>query len=162
MQYVVTMDSCQCGQAIEPTVIEHQASLNIIWNDLSYQVSVNYTSTSSSPSVNEESSKTKRKHFVPDRESWNKIKKKESIENASGELYSTLNEIKESLCSDGTIELIQFLKEDSEKQAKRDNMFLNLMSQMVQSYSIRSTVSSFPCYPSPYPTQHHYQINRNY
>ena len=70
-----------------------------------------------------------------------------------GEFNSTLNEIKESLCNDGTNELIQFLKEDSEKQAKRDNMFLTLISQMVQSHSIHSTVSSVPCYPSPYPTQ---------
>ena len=32
-------------------------------------------------------------------------------------------------------------------------MFLNLMSQIVQSHSIHSTVSSVPCYPSTYPTQ---------
>ena len=55
-------------------------------------------------------------------------------------LGSTLNEIKKSLSSDGTNELIQFLKEDSEKQAKRDNMFLNLISQMVQIHSVHSTV----------------------
>ena len=148
MQYVVTMDSCQRGQAIGPSAIEHQANPNIPGNDLSSQVSVNNTSSSSSPSVDEESSKTKQKRFVPDRESRNKIKKKESIENVFGELNSTLNEIKKSLSNDGTNELIQFLKEDSEKQAKRDNMFLNFTSQMVQ-----STVSSVPCYPSPYPTQ---------
>ena len=140
MQYVVTMDSCQRGQAIEPSAIEHQANPNISGNDLSSQVSVNNTSSSSSPSVDEESSKTKQKRFVPDRESRNKIKKKESIENVFGELNSTLNEIKKSLSNDGTNELIQFLKEDSEKQAKRDNMFLNLISQMVQIHSVHSTV----------------------
>ena len=102
MQYVVTIDSCQRGQAIEPSAMEHQASPNISRNDLSYQVSVNDTSSSSSPSVNEESPKTKRKRFVPDRESRNKIKKKESIENIFGELNSMLNEIKESLSNDGT------------------------------------------------------------
>ena len=123
------MDSCQPGQAIEPSAIEHQASPNISGNDLLYQVSVDDT-RSSSPNVNEESSKTKRKGFVPDRESQNK-KKKGSLENVFEELKSTLNEIKETLCNDGTNELIQFLKEDSEKQAKRGNMFLNLMSQMV-------------------------------
>ena len=85
MQYVVTMDSCQRGQAIEPSAIEHQANPNISGNDLSSQVSVNNTSSSSSPSVDEESSKTKQKRFVPDRESRNKIKKKESIENVFGE-----------------------------------------------------------------------------
>ena len=56
------------------------------------------------------------------------------------------------MSNDGTSELLQFLKKDSKKQAKRD-MFLNLMSQMVQSHSIHSTVSSVPSYPSPYPTQ---------
>ena len=152
IQYLVTTDSCQCGQAIEPSAIEHQASPNISGNDFLYQVSVNDTSSSSSPSVNEESSKTKRKHFVPDWESRNKIKKKESIENVFGELNNTLNEIKKSLSNDGISELLQFLKKDSKKQAKRD-MFLNLMSQMVQSHSIHSTVSSVPSYPSPYPTQ---------
>ena len=58
MQHVVTMGSCQRGQAIEPSAIKHQASANISGNDLSYQVW--YTSSSSSPSENEESSKTKR------------------------------------------------------------------------------------------------------
>ena len=53
MQYVVTMDSCQRGQSIEPSAIEHQASPNICGNDLSYQVSVNDTSSSSCPSVSE-------------------------------------------------------------------------------------------------------------
>ena len=153
MQYVVTIDSCQRGQAIEPSAMEHQPSPNISRNDLSYQVSVNDTSSSSSPSINEESSKTKRKRFMPDRESRNKTKKKESIENIFGELNSSFDEIKENLCNDGTNELTQFLKEDSEKQAKRDNMLLNLMSQMVPTYSIHSTVSSVPCCPSPYPTQ---------
>ena len=84
MQYVVTIDSCQRGQAIEPSTMEHQASPNMSRNDLSYQVSVNDTSSSSSPSVNEQSSKTKRKRFVPDRESQNKITNKESIENVFG------------------------------------------------------------------------------
>ena len=32
-------------------------------------------------------------------------------------------------------------------------MFLNLMSQMVQSHLIHSMVSSAPWYPSPYPTK---------
>ena len=84
MLYVVTMDSCKRGLALEPSAMEHQASPNISGNDLSYQVSVNDTSSSSSPSVNEESPKTKRKRFVPDRESRNKIKKKESIKMCLG------------------------------------------------------------------------------
>ena len=71
------MDSCQPEQAIEPSAIEHQASPNISGNDLLYQVSVDDT-RSSSPNVNEESSKTKRKGFVPDRESQNKKKKKKA------------------------------------------------------------------------------------
>ena len=68
-------------------------------------------------------------------------------------LESTLDEIKKSLPNDGTNELKQFLKEDNERQAKRGDMFLNLMSQMVQSQSMYSTVSSVPCYPSAYPIQ---------
>ena len=76
---------------------------------------------------------------MPDRESRNKTIKKERIENVFDELNSALNEIKKSLSNEDTNELIQFLKEDSEKQANRDSMFLILMSQMVQSHSIHST-----------------------
>ena len=36
MQYVVTMDTCQRGQAIEPSDIEPKASPNISGNDLLY------------------------------------------------------------------------------------------------------------------------------
>ena len=97
MPYVLAMDSCQRGQAIEPSAIEDQASPSISGNDLSYQVSVSDISSSTSPGLNEESSKTKRKRFAPDRESRNKIKKKESIENAFGKLNSTLKEIKKKL-----------------------------------------------------------------
>ena len=50
------MDSYECGQAIETSATKHQASPNISGNNLSYQVSVNDTSSSSSPSVIEESS----------------------------------------------------------------------------------------------------------
>ena len=60
------MDNYQRGQAIEASAIEHQASPKIYGHDLLYQFSANGTSSSSSPSVNEESSKTKRKCFVPD------------------------------------------------------------------------------------------------
>ena len=73
---------------------------------------------------------------MPDRESRTKTIKKERIENVFDELNSALNEIKSN---EDTNELIQFLKEDSEKQANRDSMFLILMSQMVQSHSIHST-----------------------
>ena len=86
MQYVVTVDGCQRGEAIEPITIKHQASPNISGNDLLYQVSVNDTS---SPSVNEVSPKTKWKGFMPNQVPRSKIKKKESIENVFGELNST-------------------------------------------------------------------------
>ena len=61
------MDSCQRGQAIESSSIEQQASQDISENDLWYQISVNSTSLSSSPCVNEKKFKIKRKYFVPDR-----------------------------------------------------------------------------------------------
>ena len=56
------------------------------------------------------------------------------------------------MSNDGAKQLIYFLKEDSEKQAKIEDMFLNLMIQMVQSQSIHSAVSSVPYYPSPFLT----------
>ena len=85
MQYLVTMDSCKRRQAIEPSAMEEQAILNISGNDLSYQVSVDDTSSSSFPCISEKISKIKRKRFVPVWESRKKIKKKGSIENVFGE-----------------------------------------------------------------------------
>ena len=52
MRYVVTMNSCQRGQSIEPSAVEQQASPNISGNDLLHQVSVNDTSSSIFPIVN--------------------------------------------------------------------------------------------------------------
>ena len=63
MQYLVTMDSCKRRQAIEPSSMEEQAILNISGNDLSYQVSVDDTSSSSFPCISEKISKIKRKRF---------------------------------------------------------------------------------------------------
>ena len=56
MQYLVTMDSCKRRQAIEPSAMEEQAILNISGNDLSYQVSVDDTSSSSFPCISEKKS----------------------------------------------------------------------------------------------------------
>ena len=61
--------------------MEEQASVTISGNDLSYQVSVDDTSSSSFPCISEEISKIKRKRFAPVWESRKKIKKKGSIEN---------------------------------------------------------------------------------
>ena len=41
------------------------------------------------------------------------------------------NDIKESLSNGNSNELLEFLKEENAKQARRDEIFLNLMSAMV-------------------------------
>ena len=46
-------------------------------------------------------------------------------------LNATINDIKESLSNDNSNELLKLLKEESAKQSRRDEMFLNVMSTMV-------------------------------
>ena len=87
----------------------------LIWKRFVVTSFVNGTSSSSSPCVNEETSKTKRKSFVSDRGSQTKIEKKKNMKKVFGELNSILNEIKKNLSNDGNNELIQFLKKNSAK-----------------------------------------------
>ena len=60
-----------------------------------------------------------------------KTKTKENVDSVLTTLSATVNDIKESLSNDNSNELLKFLKEESAKQARRDEMFLNLMSAMV-------------------------------
>ena len=71
---------------------------------------------------------------MPDNETRKKKKKtetKENVESVLTTLSATMNNIKEGLSNDNSNELLEFLNEESAKQARRDEMFLNFMSAMV-------------------------------
>ena len=56
-------------------------------------------------------------------------------------LNATINDIKESLPIDNSYKLLKFLKEESVKQARRDEMFVNLMSAMVNNNQMQQRSS---------------------
>ena len=58
-------------------------------------------------------------------------KVKENVDFVLTTLSATINDIKEGLSNDNSKELLKFFKEESANQARRDEMFLNLMSAMV-------------------------------
>ena len=58
---------------------------------------------------------------------------------------ATINDIKESLSNDKSNELVKFLKEESAKQARQYEMFLNLMSAMVNNNHMQQGPSIFLC-----------------
>ena len=68
---------------------------------------------------------------MPDNEIRKKTKTKENVDSLLSTLNATINDIKESLSNDNSNEILKFLKEESAKQERRDEMFLNLMSAMV-------------------------------
>ena len=45
-------------------------------------------------------------------------------------MSSTIKEIKDVLVNEPTSELIDYLKEESRKQAERDNMFMSLLTNL--------------------------------
>ena len=58
-------------------------------------------------------------------------------------MNSSVKELKEMLADDPTKELLTFLKEDSERQAKRDDMFLQLMSTMITGNAIQQPTNQY-------------------
>ena len=52
-------------------------------------------------------------------------------EDLISEIHETMNDFQDGLKTVPTKELIQLLREDSERQAKNDQMFLQLMQSMI-------------------------------
>ena len=52
-------------------------------------------------------------------------------EDLISEIHETMNDFPDGLKTVPTKELIQLLREDSERQAKNDQMFLQLMQSMI-------------------------------
>ena len=124
------MDSCQLEQAIEPSATMNDLKCS------SSTPSSNASFSDSAPSNSIEQTETpinkdKRKNFVLDNETRKKTKVKENVDFVLTTLSATINDIKEGLSNDNSKELLKFFKEESANQARRDEMFLNLMSAMV-------------------------------
>ena len=120
MPFVSSMHSCQPQQAIELSNIEQIETTE---------------STDESPqssSADDTYTKSKRKGpFVPIHETARRKRKYPISEDLISEIHETMIDFREALKNDPTKELIQLLREDSERQAKNDQMFLQLMQSMI-------------------------------
>ena len=114
MHYISTIDSCQCEQAIEPSATINDLECSSSTPSLNASLS-DSTPTNSIEPDETPTNKKKQKIFVPDRDQ----KKKNE------------NQRKCCLSNGNSNELLKFLKEESAKQARQDEIFLNLMMAVV-------------------------------
>ena len=126
MQYISTMDSCQREQAIEPSATMNDLECS------SYRPSSNASLSDSTPTNSTEPNETpinkkKRKIFVPDDETRKNPKTKQNVDFVLTNLNATINDIKGSLSNDNSNKSLEFLKEESDRQARQDEMFLNFI-----------------------------------
>ena len=137
MQYISTMDSCHRKQAIEPSTTMN--NLECSSSTPSLNVSLNDSTPTNSIEPNEMPiNKKKQEIFVPDNGTRKKkTKTKENVDSVLTTLSAVINDIKESLSNDNSNELLKFLKEESAKKARWDEMFLNLMSATVNNNQIQ-------------------------
>ena len=120
MPFVSSIHSCQPQQAIEASNIEQIETTE---------------STDESPqgsSTDDTNTKSKRKGaFVPIHETAKKKRKYPISEDLISEIHETMSGFRDALKNDPTKELTQLLREDSERQAKNDQMFLQLLQSMI-------------------------------
>ncbi|XP_057296428.1 uncharacterized protein LOC130625365 [Hydractinia symbiolongicarpus] len=146
---VKSMDSCQPEQSLEPNCA---------------QAGVPSGSETTPPSSNETDNcpgnNKKRKLFVPIHETTKKAKtwREENITQG-------LCDINNALSNDPTEKILDFLKEESDRQQQRDNRFMALLERMVtmpvqqpivqQPVHQAYTPWNFMNSPPPHPQQHH-------
>ena len=125
------IDSCQHEQTIKPSATMND--LECCSSTPSSNASLSDSASTNSIEPNETPiNKTKRKIFVLENKARKKkAKTKKNVDSASTSLSATINDIKESLSNYNSNKLLEFLKEESAKQARRDEMFLNLMSELI-------------------------------
>ena len=150
-QVVCTMANSQPEQSIEPHVSNKE---NVEDNDIELETSesVNEEEVGKSGDDGPEkqagcSGKKKRKNFfVPDIKSK---KSKHVLDQTMGDISKTLGDLTEALKDNSSKELVNFLKEDAQRQQVRDQMFMTLMQTMVTSGVPRPAPQPQPA-PQPY------------
>ena len=148
-QIVCTMANCQPEQSIEP----HVSRLTNLDEDDLDQLDTNIDTVEQEREGiqdhhedRENGSKTtkkKRQVFVPEIKSANK-KKKQSLENTLDTMSKTLETLSSAIKEDSqTKELVQFLKEDAERQERRDNAFMTMMQSFMMGQVPQSSTPNF-------------------
>ena len=135
------MDNCQPEQTIEPGDFTPL-------NDTGGEQDKEENDGNSSPtsSCSSQSSGQKRKSFIPT--ATNNKKTKVQTESLLTEIKETVTTLK-SLASDNTSkEILEFLKEESQRQASRDDAFLKIMGALVQQPQYNAPVT--PPVPGSY------------
>ena len=115
---VASMHSCQPQQTIEPSNIEQ------------FEITESTDESPQGSSTDDTNTKSKRKSlFVPIHET---AKRKKTIsEDLISDIHETMNDFRDALKNDSTKELIRLLRKDSERQAKNDQMSVQLMQSMI-------------------------------
>lgn len=131
---VSSMDNCQPEQAIEPGSMETHTPPSRdeeITDDEDYNEDTptsGQRSTAESDEAGRPSSKKRRRNSYIPTPSTTKVLKPETI---LGEIKETVSSLK-SLASDtSSKDILDFLKEESKRQAERDTAFLQLLSNLI-------------------------------
>eukprot|EP00794_Sanderia_malayensis_P021050 gene21050-23105_t len=121
---ITSMVNCQPQQAIEPGDIFEDSDASLPGTD-------NANDQLSTPlAVTSLQGKKRKVLFVPEHDSARKSKKL-TTEKFMNETSQSIKELGNVLAEDPTKDLLDFLKEDAERQARSDDMFMSLMRNLV-------------------------------
>ena len=138
MPVISSMDNCQPQQAIEFGTESLGANdEESDFNDFDEQ-----TSSSGSSNSSIQASTSKRKSFVLTPKSAKKSKV--SAESVLSEIKDTMNTIKELAADTSSKDMLDFLKEESQRQAARDDAFLKILGTLVQQPQSSQLTQSIP------------------
>ena len=147
---VSSIDNCQSQQAIEPgssspEINETDKESNI--DEVNGNESSPDSASSSSSTSSTKAKTGKRKSFVPT--TTNGKKSKGQTESLLYEIKETLTTLKTLASDTSSKDILDFLKEESQRQATRDDAFLKIMGALVQQPSHVAPPVSSPM-PSTY------------
>ena len=112
------------GSYLTPAHLKAQIRAIEPSTDVGYEYDIELESDNSPPT----SSDKKKRKFVPIHESQ---KKKSKLSQGVDEMKKDLGDIKDIISNDPTKELVEIIKEDSARQAVRDEQFMRTMMMMV-------------------------------
>ena len=133
-EVVCTMTHCQPEESIEPHVSKQVDFEQENEDDEDEQKAEESYETSDGPKMSTPKLKTmkKRKIFVPDMKSNSNNKKKLSMESTLETISNTLGTLSDAIKEDNLAkEFVEFLKDDAERQERRDNMLMNMMQSFM-------------------------------
>ena len=140
-QVVCTMDNCQPEQSIEPAAQTLAGSNDDLeeCNDAEPEFAVSSSTSSGQTTTDDSDQGTSKEDVGKKRRRSSKVfvpinknnAKKQVLEKSLETLSKTLQDVSEAVKDNGTVELVNFLKEDAERQERRDERFMHMMEQFL-------------------------------